>query len=390
MNFDALTRFLDSVRGRYGIPALDCIVNHGYRTVYRHAAGFSDAAGMRPVGPHDLYWVYSATKVMTVTAVMQLIEHGRLRLEDELARYLPAFGDMYVAQGFTVEKSPARWPTRRDALRRASTPIRVADLMSMTAGFSYDVDSEEIQAANAAAGGRATTRQMMDALARMPLICEPGTRWAYSLSHDVLAGLVEVVSGLTFGEYLRRYLFSPLGISEAYFDLNEERLARLSAQYRADDATGAIRPVPPVNRYRLSERYESGGAGLICTAEAYAAFVRAMSNGGVNEEGHRILTMASIDALRKNRLDARLLPDFAEMNKRGYGYGLGVRTLMDANASRSPVGEFGWDGAAGAYALMDPENRIGIFFAEHVLSFPQNYREIHPRLRDLVYEALLG
>lgn len=387
MNFDRLTRYLDSLYGTYGIPAVDCKITHEYETIYRHSAGFADADRTRPVSPDDLYYIYSSTKVITVTAAMQLCEQGRLSLNDRLDQYLPEFANMTYAPDFAVGRQPVRWPTRDGRMANANNPIRILDLFRMTAGLGYDTEAREIQALRAATGDTATTRQMMTALASMPMTCEPGTRWVYSLAHDVLAAVIEVVSGEKFSEYLQSHIFAPLGIADMHFTLNEERRARLSAQYSGESPLRGIHPVPPVNKYRFGEVYESGGAGIICTVDAYSLFVQALSNGGVSATGKRILTMDSINELRTNRLNRQMLTDFAVTGKVGYGYGLGLRTLMDATASQSPVGEFGWDGAAGAYVLIDPENKIGIFFVEHVLSFAENYSVIHPTIRDLAYEA---
>ena len=388
MNFDPLSRYLDSLSESYGIPAADCKITLGYDTVYRHCAGYADTAQTRPVAPTDLYYIYSCSKVITVTAAMQLCEQGRLNLNDRLDRYLPEFSQMEYAPDFPIGIQPVRWPTRKDRLAKTQNPIRILDLFRMTAGLNYDVESTEIQSLRQKSGGRATTREMMAAIARMPLVCEPGTRWVYSLAHDVLGAVVEVITGETLGEYMQNHIFTPLGLEDIGFAVTPERLARVSAQYMVDPVTQQIKPVHSVNHYRLSDAYESGGAGILCTVDAYSGFVEAMCNGGVGANGNRILTMASIDELRKNRLDARMMADFGGINKAGYSYGLGVRTLVDQNASRSPLGEFGWDGAAGSYALIDTEHRLGIFYAEHVLSFEDNYQSIHPTIRDLVYEAI--
>lgn len=390
MSFQKLTRFLDSLDETYGLPSIDCQITHGNEIVYRHSAGYADAAKTRPVTPDTLYYLYSATKVITVTAAMQLIQAGRLHLEDRLDQYLPEFSNPLYAPDFVIGAQPVCWPTRKDRLLPAQNPIRILDLFRMTAGLSYDTMSEEIQTLCRQTGGQATTREMMSAIAQMPLLYEPGTRWVYSLSHDVLAAVVEVIAGQSFDDYLRQNIFDPLGIQDMHFSLNEAQSARLCTQYMADPETHAIQPVRSVNHYRLSDAYQSGGAGLIATVDAYSRFVQAMSNEGVGVTGQRILTRASIDELRQNRLNAQMLQDFTGIHKVGYGYGLGVRTLLEGSTSKSPVGEFGWDGAAGSYTLIDVENHLSIFVAEHVLSFPQSYDEIHPVIRDLAYEIVLG
>lgn len=388
MDFTKLTAYLDSLAGTYGIPAVDCKVTRGYETLYRHGAGYADPQGARPVADTDLYGVYSATKVVTAVAALQLIQQGKLSLSDRLDAYLPEFAELFVSRGDPAGDAPLPSPGGDASPARAQNPIHVLDLFRMTAGLTYDLCAAALRAYVRDNRHGGTMRGAMAAIARMPLICEPGTRWVYSLAHDVLGGLVETVSGERYGAYLQRHLFEPLEIRDMTLTPDAAQRARLSAQYQADAATGRIVPWEEPSPYRLTEAYESGGAGLYCTVNAYSLFAQALANGGVGATGNRILTSESIDLMRRNWLDERMLRDFAATGKTGYGYGLGVRTLMDASAARSPVGEFGWDGAAGAYVLIDPENRLSLFVAEHVLGFEENYRTIHPRIRDLVYEAL--
>jgi len=265
--------------------------------------------------------------------------------------------------------------------------ILIHDLMSMTAGLSYDVASEVIQEKKRETGNKAGTREMIAVIARMPLICEPGTRYSYALGHDVLAAVIEVVSGMTFGQYLKKYIFDPLAITEMYFHVPESEKRRLSAQYMKDMTTGVISPHSGMI-FCLSDQYESGGAGLTCTVDAYSMVLDALANNGVGATGARLLKPESISTMSKNWLTDQQLEDFKKSGKVGYGYGLGVRTLIDGISSKSPVGEFGWDGAAGAYALIDPINHISIFYTHEILGMIIAYSEIHPTIRDLVYEAL--
>ena len=386
MSFEKLTAYLDSLEGEFGIPACDCLVMRDHETVYRHSAGYADSARTRPVAPGDLYFIYSASKVITCAAVMQLVEQGKLGLEDLLEQYLPEFAQMEV-----LEKMPEMfWRGIPEDIGKVSIrpEIRIIDLLTMTAGLSYDTGSKPIRELRESTGGRAGTREMMRAIARMPLLCKPRSRWLYSLAHDVLAAVVEVVSGKRFSDYLRTAIFEPLGIEDMSFDLPEAETGRLSTLYTADMVTKKIREIEKVNTFRLTDAYESGGAGIICSVDAYAKFADAMACGGVGATGRRILSPESIDCMRRNYLTGELLEDFKRGGKRGYGYGLGVRSLIDRSESRSPLGEFGWDGAAGAYVLLDTENRLSIFYIQHILMFPDVYFRIHPAVRDLTYEAL--
>ncbi|MCE5188535.1 MAG: beta-lactamase family protein [Eubacteriales bacterium] len=387
MDFSKLTAYLDSLEQTYEVHGLDCKILRGHLTVYRHMAGHRDYAKREPVSEHDLYDVYSCTKVITMTAVMQLVEQGRLSLDEPLSRYLPEFSEMQVAKDFRFVDWPFAWPTLSSPLAPARNPILIHQLMSMTAGLSYDVLSEPIREMQRESGNRASTRDMMKAIARMPLICEPGTRYSYGLGHDVLAAVIEVIDGEPFSRYLKKHVFDPLGAADLYFHIPEREAKRLSAQYRKDMDTGEVAPYGEMI-YRLTNRYESGGAGLACPVDAYSRVLDALANGGVGANGARILEPESIAAMSQNRLNAQQMQDFSRAGKAGYGYGLGVRTLVDAACSKSPVGEFGWDGAAGAYALVDPVNRLSIFYAHEIIGMNAAYSEIHPTIRDLAYEAL--
>jgi len=382
-----LTQYLDTLENKYEVHGLDCKVMRGHAVLYRHMAGHSDYAMTKPVSNSDLYDLYSCTKVITMAGVMQLVESGKLGLDDELSRYLPEFETMYVAKDFQIGDWPFEWPTQSSPLARAQNPILIHQLMSMTAGLSYDVFSESIQQIREQTNDRASTREIVRAIAKMPLIAEPGTRYSYALGHDVLATVIEVVSGMSFGAYMHKHIFAPLGLAEMFYQVPEEQKGRLFAQYRADFETGEMTQCPDMI-FRLSAESESGGAGLTCTVDSYSVVLDALANGGVGANGARILQPESIDLLRENRLNAQQMEDFSRAGKVGYGYGLGVRTLVDGACSKSPVGEFGWDGAAGAYALADPKNGVSIFYAHQILGMITAYSEIHPTIRDLAYEAM--
>ncbi len=374
MAFDKLTGYLDSF-GELGIPACDCLVYIDHKPVYRHMRGFSDAAGKKPMDGHEAYFYYSATKIFTCVAVLQLIEEGKLGLDDPIYRYLPAFTMMTVADG--------------DITRAARSFITVRHLMSMQSGMDYDLNAKAILNVLSAPGQNATTRQIVDAQAHKPLSFDPGTNYQYSLSHDVLGAIVEVVSGQRFGEYLKEHIMDPLGMKEVGFSLTDSLRSRLCAQYIRDEAKGETTLIAAQNPYTFNQSYESGGAGLIGGVDDYILLLDALACGGVGKSGARILRPKTIDLYRTPQLGAQSLASFTRAYQ-GYSYALGVRVMVDRTMqnAKSPNGEFGWDGAAGAFALADPENRLSVFYAQHVRGYSAMFHEIHPRIRDLVYEGL--
>ncbi len=389
MNFHLLTQYLDSLPEEYGIPGLDVIVAKGHETVYRHSVGHSDAAGTVPVSPRDYYRLYSCTKVVTMTAMMQLIEQGKASLYDPVSRFLPEWEYMTVINSDWKHKGGYSYTTsRKEASHYAKNRVRLIDCMSMTAGLTYDTKSEAIQEL-VAQNPQATTREVVAAIAKMPLLFEPGTHYYYSLGHDVIAAVIEVISGEKYSDYIRRHIFEPLGITDLTLHLNAAQEQALSALYTFDYQKMQIVPVPqdamPV---AITPNYESGGGALCGTAEAYAAVLEALANGGVGRNGARILSEESVMRFTHSVTTGDALADFRQGRFQEYAYGLGVRVKTEFMMGRSPVGEFGWDGAAGGYGVIDPFNHVSIFYVMHVLSFFEGYSVIHPRVRDLVYKGL--
>jgi CubicO group peptidase (beta-lactamase class C family) len=390
MNFDRLTAYLDTLSDAYGIPACDCAITQGHKTLYRHLCGKSSGETDQFAQTSDLYRLFSASKLITMIAVLQLKEKGQLSLLDNASAYLPEYQMMQVADDFVFNRIPVRWPAMDAARHWAHRGIRILDLMTMTAGMSYDLQAEPIAALRREKWSQATTREVVAAMAAVPLLYEPATHWAYSLAHDVLGAVVEVASGQSFGDYLDQHIFAPLGIEKLYFHLDDALRARVSPLYMMRRGSDVVEADDGQlsDSFQVTRQYESGGAGLIGTVDSYSAVMEALACGGVGRSGERILSEKSVAMFTVPYTHGALQEDFAATGKKGYSYGLGVRVLTDATAARSPIGEFGWDGAAGAYALVDTQNQVSLFYAQHVMGCVKAFYEIHPMLRDLLYEAL--
>lgn len=370
-----LSDYLNSLE-ECGIPGCDCVVVHNRKPVFRHIVGYTDTANNKPLTGANTYWLYSATKLITCTAVMQLLEQGRIGLDDPVSKYLPEYTTMKIKDG--------------SGARPAKAAITIRHLLSMQSGLNYNLDAPSILKILVASEYEATTRQVIAALANEPLDFEPGTRFQYSLSHDVLGAVIEVVSGQTLGRYFEDHIFKPLGMKNTGFKLTPDRKANLAGQFEYHADTRTSTSVPNKNRYVLSKNYESAGAGLISTVDDYILFLDAMCNEGVSADGYRLLSMNTINLMREDQLKGNSRKDFDAWCRHGYSYALGVRTLVERQKSgaRSPLGEFGWDGAAGAFALIDTENHLAVFYAQHVLNCGYAYDVIHPKIRDLTYEML--
>ena len=374
MNFQPVTDFLNAVDETFGVPACECEIWMDHRPLYRHTAGWLDRERTVPLRGGEWYWIYSCTKLMTMTAAMQLVEAGKLRLDDPVCRYLPEYAHPTVRDGNT--------------LRPARTVLTVRHLMTMTGGFHYNQSCPAIVRARAESDNRATTREMIRALASEPLDFDPGTHFQYSLCHDVMGAVIEAASGERFSDYIQAHIAVPLGISGITFHPGAEEMARMPAQWCYHDQKQIIFQVERDNTHRLTGCYDSGGAGICCRAEDYIPFLDALACGGVGANGARILRPESVALLRTNQLTGVPMADYHRTMKLPIeGYGLGMRVRLGEDGV-IPPGEFGWDGAAGANASMEPKRRLSVFYVQHVLNYLPNYADLHPRLMHTIYRCL--
>ncbi len=378
MDFQPLTNYLDSIP-LLGVPGSDCIVQQGYDVVYRHQVGCSDRENAIPMDGHERFFLYSASKIITCVAALQLFEQGKFLMSDPLYTIFPEYRTM------TIEHLQDNMEKKTTM---AQNPITIGQLFTMTAGFNYNLEVDALKQVVADTGGSAPTLEVIRAFAKAPLHYEPGTHWSYGLAHDVLGGVVESISGQTLGQYMETHIFAPLEMKQTGFQKPDGSNAPTMQQYRRDPETGVVSLIPLENAYVLGRDYQCGGAGLISTVEDYSKFVLALANGGVGKNGAVILAPRTIELMATNHLDQRLMADYTRPQLIGYGYGLGVRTLVDKakGGSLSPLGEFGWSGAAGAYILIDPVHKISMFYAQHMLDSLEPH--IHPRLRNILYTCI--
>lgn len=378
-DFSKLKAYIDKMHGEWGTPSCDVAVFFKGEPVYRYMVGYADADETRPVDRDTLYWQYSCSKPITVAAAMQLVEQGRLALDAPVAQYLPEYADAFYIKDGEPHK--------------VGDTMRVRHLFTMSAGLSYNLTSDGILWARDAYGGNATTRELAAAFIRTPLDFAPGDRFQYSLCHDVLAAIVEVVSGQSYGDYLREHIFTPLGMENTGFFPTAAQLDRFADQYLRNHETEEHQLQPRETiPFRLSARHESGGAGLFSSTDDYARFAVTMTAGGISPDGVRILRPETVDLIRTPQMSSVVSNDTftgAFACGGGYDYGLGVRVLTDkSNSQRSSIGEFGWDSAAGAYVLMDPDAGVTIVYSQHVRNWGARRPPLHAPIRDSVYEAL--
>lgn len=373
MDFEKITAYLDSLPGQ-GIPGADCIICRDHQVLYRHMVGTNDRNRIEPVHNSDRYLMFSMTKVQTMTAFMQLVEQGKISLQDEVAKYLPAYGRLMVKKDGIVEE--------------AKESLKIWQLLSMQSGLNYDLERPGIRRVLNEKGMNATTRELVDSFVESPLDFEPGTHFQYSLSHDVAAAVIEVVSGMSFGEYLKKNIWEPLGMNRTSFarPMNDA-VENLAQQYIMNEDEEIVQ-MEQSCCYQLSDAYESGGAGLISCTEDYAVLADMIACGGEGKNGARILKPETVERIKTNLLCEAGRKDIADsMGRAGYGYGCGMQVLMEPEkiGSTSPAGVFGWDGAAGSCITMETGTKTSIVYIMHVRNCGFAYGVIHPTLRDMVF-----
>ena len=367
-------------------------VSHRGETVFERYTGRARRDEDMPVGPSTLFRMYSCSKVVTVAAAMILYERGQLLLDDPVGQYLPCYRDVsyydYNGSDFTTTcPSPER--------------LTIRHLMTMTAGIPYgganNRTQAEIGAVGAAFPAEAVSLQtfVKDRLSRVPLAFVPGSRWNYGYGIDVLGAVIEVISGKTLSAFMKEEIFEPLTMGHTTFRLSDDQRKNLAGIYTRKN--GKLIEDPAFDfTLREDYPYESGGGGLVSNLEDMTRFAAMLSMGGTYK-GQRILGPRSVRLMGTNQLQGAPLEDFKKVQKQvwpnmlGYGYGLGVRVMLDlaAGGSNGACGEFGWSGSGGTWSLVDPKNQLAVVYLQQLLPASDNLQTYcHPRLRNAVYSQL--
>lgn len=366
-----LTAHLDRFAAEYQLPGYDCAVYHHHKEVYRHMSGVADLETSTPITRDTLYNLYSNTKVITCVAALQLYEQGYFQLEDELSRYFPEFAHMKVMQP-------------DGTLTDATKPITIRDVFRMTAGFGdggSPLEQEMGMKFFMETGGACPGSEFPKHLAQAPLRFEPGTQYFYGICHEMLAALISKFSGLTFGEYLQRHIFAPLGMTNTAFTLDKLENKALANQYRFEGKDKPLTPLGAANCLIPPILKESASGGLISSVDDYMKFQEALTVDG------QLLHRNTVQLMRLDQLSGSQRDGYGYTHI-GMGYGLGVRTIIDQAKCGSPVGfgPFGWGGATGSYGSIDPENELTFFYMQHV--FDTDCLWGNNGIRNIIYSSL--
>ena len=378
---DAVINDYIAKKGQAGVAVL--VARNG-RIVYHKAYGQDDMAAKTPLKRDAIFRLASQTKAITSIGLMMLFEEGKFLLDDPISKYIPAFKNPKVVEKFNEKDSSyTSIPAKRE--------ITIRQLLTHTSGISYPgIGTKEavaIYAKNRIPSGIGTPTntlaEVMPRLAALPLVHNPGDKWTYGLSTDVVGYLIEVLSGQSLDQYLRTRLFEPLGMNDTYFYLPTAKQARLTRLY-TEDSTRVVRRMPALGGIsedypKQAGTYFSGGAGLSGTLYDYAIFLQMVLNGG-EYGGKRFLSPTTIRLITTNQIGELTVG----LNK----FGLGFAITSEKSAARLPVSQdsFDWGGFFGTTYWVDPNEKVvALLYTQKV---PNSYGDLTDKFKVLVYQAI--
>ena len=359
------------------IPGAVMLVSRRGKVAWVNAQGKRDPASPDPMKVDSIFRIYSMTKPMVTTALMQMVEEGRLQVSDPVSKFLPEIGKMKVG---TEVAGADGTPTLH--LSDPTRAMTVQDLMRHTSGLTYGNRGTTLihQSYVAAKVGdrTATNEEMVSRLSKLALRFNPGDSWEYSVAVDVQGRILEVLSGKKLGEVLAERIWQPLGMVDTSFQVPAAKLARVAQPGPRPDG----RPMTPRFKVDDGALYESGGGGGLSTIEDYLRFTSALANGGALN-GKRIIGKKTLEFMTADHVGNR------PGRPPGFGFGLGfeVRTRVGDSAMPGSVGEYGWSGAAGTEFWIDPKEQL--FAILMIQANDGDTRIVRNQFRTMIQAALL-
>lgn len=350
--------------------AITMILRNG-RIVDWRAYGLRDVENRLPMERDTIVHIYSMTKTITSVAVMMLVEEGRLSLDDRVEKYIPEFKSLKVYRGGTVER-----PELEDLAR----PITVKHLLTHTSGLTYGWGNDNVSALYRKADplGARSLKEFIERLSRLPLAFQPGERYEYSVSIDVLGYLVEVVSGEPFDQFVEKRITGPLKMTDTHFRLPEAKRPRLAKIYSRREGKLVTQPGLQTGGVPY------GGMGLYSTIGDYARFAQMLLNGG-QLDGVRLLGRKTVDLMTMNHLAGLPRPTIGGDDADGFGLGGAVRIDVARSGRPTSEGLFGWNGAASTFFRIDRRERLALLVFMQWMPFDAATLNL---FETLVYQAL--
>ncbi len=340
------------------------------KVVQFNTYGVRDLASGKPMERDTIFRIFSMSKAITTTAAMQLFEQGKFKLDDPLSKFIPEFEEVKLPDG----KKPDR-------------EITICDLMRHTSGLSYGFFGA---ADYIAAGIGDRDRSLADdvsAIAKLPLVCEPGTKFVYSVSTDVLGRVVEILSGQPLDEYFREHIFAPLGMPDTGFYVPADKAERFAAANGpGENGQTIVIDAPATSDYLKKPENLSGGAGLVSTAGDYFRFCQMILNRG-ELDGTRLLKPETVAMMTENQIPDEAMPIGIGDTRTGVGFGLGF-SVVSAKGDWDPaarVGEFGWGGAASTHYWMSPDDELLVITMRQFMPYQWT---LERGLKGMIYDAI--
>ncbi|MGA0152759.1 MAG: serine hydrolase domain-containing protein [Ilumatobacteraceae bacterium] len=363
------------------------------KVAFTTSQGLADREANRPVADDTIWRIFSMTKPITSVAAMILWEEGRFELHDPVAKFIPEFAETKVWRGGTWVK-----PLLEPMSERMEMWHLFTHTAGLTYGFMYQHPVDELYRKAGMEWGFPRDLDLAGfctLLARQPLLFQPGAEWNYSVSLDVLGRVVEVISGQRLGDFMRKRIFEPLGMSDTAFWCSEDRAERMSALYTAAPGTLAATRADAADRGVYHQpNLDGGGGGLVSTTGDYVRFAEMLRNRG-ELDGRRILSSRTVEYMASNHLPGNVdltafgRPLFAETSYDGVGFGLGMSVTLDPVAAKVPgsVGDFGWGGAASTWFMVDPVEDLTLTFMTQLM--PSSTHPLRSQLKQMVHQALV-
>jgi CubicO group peptidase (beta-lactamase class C family) len=378
-----LTAILRADADKGVIPGAILLVARQGKVAWFETVGVRDPATRAPMTRDAIFRIYSMTKPITSLAVMMLVEDGKLALGDPVTKYIPQLGGLKVG----VEKPDASGQPTLE-LQPARRDMTVQDLLRHTSGLTYGFFGpglvKKMYVDGKVWNDYPSNAELVDRLVRLPLLYQPGTTWDYSHSTDVLGRLIEVVSGQTLSQFFAARIFTPLGMRDtAFYVTDKSKHERIAEPFPNDRSIGTD---AELNDPRVTQKWESGGGGLVSTTTDYARFLQMLLNGG-SLDGKRLVSPKTVAFMTADHLGSAVTPGPLYLPGPGFGFGLGFAVRKDAGVSPLPgtVGEYNWGGAAGTYFWVDPKESL---FVVYMMQSPKQRVPYRALLKDMIYGAV--
>jgi len=368
------------------IPGAILLIQQHGKPVYHESFGVQDVVSKAPITDRTIFRLFSMTKTITSVAAMALVDEGKLKLEDSVAKYIPSFANVKVG----VEKK-ADDGAKTLELVPPNRPPTVLDLMRQTSGITYGFYGDSlVRKAYAAAnlyGGDFDLAEFAERIAKLPLHDQPGSLWQYGHSTDVLARIMEIVSGKSLLEVEREKLFDPLGMKDTAFFVTDPEKQKLLAQPMPNDGNFRVgRETNPT----VLQKWQSASGGMVSTMSDYARFAQMLLDGG-KFEGRTILSPKAFELMTTDQigLGSGVGRDNFYFPGDGFGFGLGLAVRTDPGNAKPPppgsLGELKWDSASGCYFVIDRKQDMFFVLLEQT---PSERQRIQRSVKQLIYEAL--